>query len=162
MKSNEKPNLWFYGTAKRDVQGILIQWRLFQDKTMFWKFVRINISQFDYTLSLIWSDLDGKPCDKEWWEIISIKFKLPMIKTMHKCTHFQLNRKCYKFARAAGTLEARILITAVELHYSSRLARTISDTWRQPLLRNGLHRSGYFLRPRNCSRISHFIGILEL
>lgn len=45
---------------------------------------------------------------------------------LKQCTHFQLNREFYKFAGAAGTLAARLLFTAVESHYSSRLARTTS------------------------------------
>lgn len=39
----EKSNPSFYSTAKTDVQGILIQRRL-QDKIMFRKFFRVNIS----------------------------------------------------------------------------------------------------------------------
>lgn len=50
VKSNENPNPLFHGTARRGVSGYShpeTQRHLLQDKTMFRRFFRVNISQLN-------------------------------------------------------------------------------------------------------------------
>ena len=55
------PNELFTSRKEQGCQRILIERHLLKDEYIFRKFFRVNIAQFNYILSLIETEISGKP-----------------------------------------------------------------------------------------------------